>query len=186
MYARQNNIKITFPIVIDGVRIKSVQWLAGQSQQWLNDNGITLHDDPIKPDYDPETQKITMGDDGEYQVEDLLLDQAKQNKRNKINSIRDEKLRAGFEYNGNVFDSDEKSIQRITGVFTFALADPEFTSNFITKDNKTVTLSNAECKGLGQAAGIHEQTLVFTARQLKDAIIDAKTIDELKSISWSE
>lgn len=186
MYARQNNIKIKFPIVIDGVQIKSVQWLQGQSPEWLNANGVSLHEDPVMPEYDPLTQsQPKLGVDGEYlPPEDLSLDQAKENKRNQINALRDEKLSAGFEYNGNVFDSDDKSIQRITAIFTFALADPEFTSDYILKDNVTITLSNADCKALGQAAGIHEQTQVFTARQLKDAVNAAKTIDEIKAIQW--
>ncbi|MCX4186782.1 hypothetical protein [Methylophaga sp. OBS4] len=81
MYARQNNIKITFPAVIDGVRIKSVQWLSGQTDKWRSDNGITLHDDAVMPKYDRLTQsRPQLGDDGEYlPPEDLPFEQATAN-----------------------------------------------------------------------------------------------------------
>lgn len=147
--------------------------------------GVTTKE-VTKPDYDPLTQSISQDDTGEYTVSELPFDQAKESKRQAINQERDERLRSGIIYNGNVFDSDDKTIQRITAVFTFALADPEFTSQFITADNQTITLSNADCKALGQAAAVHEQTIVFTARQLKDAVIAATTNDEIRAIKWTD
>lgn len=68
MYARKDGLKITFPVEINGASIKSLQWVQGKSEQWREDNGVTLHDDPVMPDYDPETQhKPIIGADGEYQ-----------------------------------------------------------------------------------------------------------------------
>lgn len=68
MYARKDGLKINFPIEIGGVNIKSLQWVQGKSEQWLDDNGVTLHDDPVMPDYDPDTQhKPVIGADGEYE-----------------------------------------------------------------------------------------------------------------------
>lgn len=145
--------------------------------------GVTTKE-VTRPDYDIDTQTISQDDTGEYTISELPLEQAKENKRQNINQERDERLRSGIAYNGNTFDSDDKTIQRITAVFTFALADPEFTSQFITMDNKTVTLSNADCKALGQAAAVHEQTVVFTARSLKDAVIAAITNQEVRAVSW--
>ena len=145
--------------------------------------GVTTKD-VTKPDYDPLTQSITQDDTGEYVVSELPLAQAKQNKKNAINAERDTRLRAGISYNGYTFDSDDKTIQRITAIFTFALADPEFTSQFITADNQTITLTNADCKALGQSAAVHEQTIVFTARALKDAVIAAEDNATLRGITW--
>ncbi len=147
--------------------------------------GVTTKE-VVKPDYDPETQTLTQDDTGEYVVSEISIVEAKERKRNAINAERQRLLAGGISYDGNTFDSDDKTIQRITAIFTFALADPQFTSQFITKDNKTVTLSNADCRGLGQAAAKHEQTAVFTARQLKDQALAAKATEELRAIKWPE
>lgn len=145
--------------------------------------GVTTKE-VTKPDYDPLTQSLSQDDTGEYIITELPLYQAKENKHQAINQERAERLQSGITYNGNTFDSDDKTIQRITAIFTFALADPEFISQFITADNQTVTLSNADCKALGHAAAVHEQTQVFTARQLKDAVLAAQSNDELRVIKW--
>lgn len=114
------------------------------------------------------------------------FDQTKDAKQQTINQERDARLKSGITYNGNAFDSDDKTIQRITAIFTFSLADPNFTSQFITADNQTIELSNADCRALGQAAAIHEQTIVFTARALKDAVIAATSATELEAITWPD
>ncbi len=105
--------------------------------------GVTTKE-VVKPDYDPETQTLTQDDTGEYVVSEVSIAEAKERKRNAINAERQILLAGGIVYDGNTYDSDDKTIQRITAIFTFALADPDFTSQFITKDNKTVTLSNSD------------------------------------------
>lgn len=114
------------------------------------------------------------------------LEQVKATKKAQINQVRDEKTLAGFTYNGNTFDSDNVSIGRINSVFTFATYDPQHSQDFITADNQTVTLSAADCIGLGYAAGVHVQTQVFTARALKDSVEAAATIEEVEAITWPE
>lgn len=183
-YFRKDGIKITGKYVSPEGTQYGQRWLEGATDAQLTELGVTKHPDPVKPPYDEATQTIRRDTTGEYTVSELTLEQAKENKRSIINQERDERLRSGITYSGNTFDSDDKTIQRITAVFTFALADPEFTSQFITRDNKTITLSNADCKALGQAASVHEQTVVFTARSLKDAVIAASTNEEIRAVSW--
>lgn len=71
MYARKNNIKMEFPQNVGGVRVTSAQWIAGQSQEWRDNNGITLHEDPTMPEYDPASQKLQPLSTGEYEVVEL-------------------------------------------------------------------------------------------------------------------
>jgi hypothetical protein len=113
-----------------------------------------------------------------------MLDMAKATKRDEINAARDAALDAGFVFDGNTYDSDAKSIQRITGAATLAIIDNTFTTNWITKDNGVVSLSAAQLIALGQAAAAHEQRLIFKARQLKDQINAATTRAEVDEVSW--
>lgn len=145
--------------------------------------GVTTKE-VTEPSYDPLTQSLSQDDTGEYVTTELPIEQAKENKRQAINQKRDEQIQSGIKFKGNTFDSDDKTIQRITSIFVFALANPEFATDFITADNKAVPLSKADCIALGQAAAEHEQTAVFTARNLKDAVLAAKTNDKLRAIKW--
>lgn len=110
--------------------------------------------------------------------------QAKEAKRRQIDQDRDKALLGGFEYDGHMFDSDQKSIQRISAIATLSLLDPAFTTPYITKDNAIITLDAQAIAGLGTAAAAHESAQVFKARSLKDQVIDAKTPSELAAITW--
>lgn len=72
MYFRDNKgLKIN-RLYIDGNGSEfSVRWLSGATDDQLVELGVTKHPDPIKPYYDAETQRVKLGDDGEYQVVDL-------------------------------------------------------------------------------------------------------------------
>lgn len=112
------------------------------------------------------------------------LEQYKQAKLVEIDRARDEALHGGFTLNDNVFDSDAKSIQRISAIATLALMDNTFTTPYITKDNSAVMLDADAIAQLGQAAAEHEATLIFQARELKDQVLAATTQEQLDAIVW--
>lgn len=112
------------------------------------------------------------------------FERAKDAKKREIDQARDVALTAGFEYGGHLFDSDQKSIQRISAIATLSLMDPAFTTLYITQDNQTITLDAGAVAGLGAAAASHEAALVFQARALKDQAIAAQTQAELDAIVW--
>lgn len=114
------------------------------------------------------------------------FEQAKAAKKAEIDQSRDAALAAGFEYEGHVFDSDSKSIQRISAIATLSLLDPTFTTPYITQDNQTITLDALAIAGLGAAAATHEAQHVFKARLLKDAVLAATNRAELDAIQWDE
>lgn len=101
-----------------------------------------------------------------------------------IDAARDAAIAGGFEFNGVRYDSDAKSIQRISGAVTLSMLDPAYETDWITYDNSVVTLDAAGLAGLGAAAGAHEATQIFRARALKNSVLSATTPEEIAAIQW--
>lgn len=133
--------------------------------------------------------RIAQGPDGRPVLVDprdlMTLDEHRAIKISQINAARDAALVAGIEYGGHVYDSDAKSVQRITGAVVLAMADANFSTGWVTKDNTIVTLTAADVIALGQAAASHEAGIIFKARQLKDQVLAATTRAEIEAITWS-
>jgi hypothetical protein len=118
---------------------------------------------------------------GSWQAE---MEPMRESKLREIDAARDIAIISGFDYNGVRFDSDAKSIQRISGAVTLSMLNPAYVTEWITFDNSTVTLDAAGLAGLGVAAGLHESSQVFKARGLKNAVLAATTVEEIQSITW--
>lgn len=101
-----------------------------------------------------------------------------------IDMARDAAIIGGFEFNGVMYDSDPKSIQRINGAVTLSMLDPTYETEWITFDNGIVTLDAAGLAGLGVAAGAHQKAQIFKARQLKNQALAATTVSQLNAITW--
>ena len=102
----------------------------------------------------------------------------------RIDEARDARLAGGFLFNGIRFDSDDKSVRRISGAVLLCLLDPEHSENWITQDNSRVVLNADEINGLGLAAANHERETLFKARALKDQIEAASSKSEVDSVVW--
>ena len=118
---------------------------------------------------------------GSWQVD---LEEMRAAKVAEINAARDAAIAGGFEFNGVRYDSDPKSVQRISGAVTLGILNPAFETDWITFDNSVVRLNAAQLAGLGAAAGQHEATQIFRARQLKDQALAATTLEQLAAITW--
>lgn len=105
-------------------------------------------------------------------------------KLREIDAARDAAITDGFEFDGVMYDSDAKSVQRISGAVTLSLLNPAFETQWITYDNSVVTLDAAGLAGLGAAAGTHEALQIFKARALKDQVLAATTPEEIAAINW--
>ena len=190
MYYRKDGIKITGRFYEDenGTKYPNPQWFNGATDEQLAALGVTKHSDPVKPNYDPDTQaEPVQGADGEYgPPADLPLEEAKARKKAAIDALKQEKQLEGFTYDGMTFQCDEVAIARINATWNFAQVDSNYTQPFILKDNTTVTLTNAQCVGLGYACGQFVSGLTFTARQLKDAVLAATTVAEVRAVTWPE
>lgn len=103
----------------------------------------------------------------------------------RIDEIRDQVIASGFVFDGVRFDSDERSVRRISGAVLMCILDANHSEDWILQDNTRVTLGAEQIKALGLAAAAHERDAVFKARRLKDQIEAATTQVEVDSVSWS-
>jgi hypothetical protein len=97
-----------------------------------------------------------------------------------VNRERDRRIAADFEFQGNMYQRDRVSLQRITGAATlagFAVArgartgDLEWAGNgafgWIASDNTITPMDAHTCFAFGQAAAAVETRLIFAAKQLR-------------------
>ncbi len=112
----------------------------------------------------------------------------KQQARESINAIRDQKETEGFEYNGKMFDSDERSADRILVAANAAtasiFAQAPFSVTWRTKDNSDMVLDangmlalNGALASLGVA--LHDQ-----ARGYKASIDAAQNKAAVDAVVW--
>jgi hypothetical protein len=100
-----------------------------------------------------------------------------------VNTERDRRISAGFEFGGNTFDTNAESRSNIAGAMTMALAataagkqagdlrwaDPERDFAWISAENVLVPMDAPTCLAFALAAAAHKAGLIFKARALKDA-----------------
>lgn len=107
----------------------------------------------------------------QYAPEMIYLQGRREIMADRVHKIREDYLRGGIEYNGNRFDTKPETMQRITGAVLSVMLDETFTTDWITEDNQTVTLSAQDIVTLGKAFAEHESKMIMFARDLKDAIL---------------
>ena len=99
-----------------------------------------------------------------------------------VNAERDRRLRGSLNFDGDTFDCDSASLQRITGAATlagFAIgrgAEPgdllwhgdKIPFTWISNENRAVAMDAFKVFNFGQRAAKHETAHIIAARQLKD------------------
>lgn len=128
---------------------------------------------------------------GEYhefdlQTESWILDltQAREAKWNEIKLSRDQHEYSQVTYNGNVYDVDAVSQQRIQGAFTASQIDSSLVLTWTLADNTTVLLNAADIQGLASTVISHVNDCHAHARTLRTDIDNAQTLSEIESITW--
>lgn len=90
-----------------------------------------------------------------------------------VKRLRDQKETEGFVFMGKTYDSDERSVQRITSAALTAMAmGPTSTIDWTAADNSIVTLDQAAMLQLPAALAVHANAL-HTVAKTKKAEIDA-------------
>lgn len=118
-----------------------------------------------------------------WAVADLAL--PKSEARRRINKARDEKEANGFQAFGKVFDSDQRSIQRISLAVHAATAMGDgFVIDWTCKDNSVVALSYAQVLQLPMIMAAAGMALHVKARDLKAQIDAAQTLEEIEAVVW--
>jgi len=98
---------------------------------------------------------------------------------------RDEQNLKPIVVNGNLFDANQLSQQRINGAVTLAMLAPDsWTIEWTLADNTTVTLTKQDILDLGIAIGTRTSQVFEYARQLRAQIEQTNTLEELSSITW--
>ena len=101
-----------------------------------------------------------------------------------LKSIRDAKELEPVAYNGSSFDFDTKSYDRINAAI-IAL-DGGGSIGWTTADNTVVTVTAADLRGVIAAAAVRSNQLHITYRELKAAVMDCTTNEEVEEIHWPE
>lgn len=117
------------------------------------------------------------------------LEQVKTDKREQINSIRDNLEQNGFPYMEKVIDSNPVSVQRITVAVQAAQAaigaGQPFAITWTCQDNSTLELDAVGMMGMPVALAMFANTLHETARTKKELIDSATSIEEVEAVTWA-
>jgi len=121
---------------------------------------------------------------------EVSFDELKEHKRIWVNLERERREQGGFLFAGKIFDSDKGSVQRLNIAAQNALvakvAGVPYGINWTLADNAKDTLDADGMLGVAKALAEHCSAVHAIAQQLKQAIEDADTVEELDSLAWPE
>lgn len=116
------------------------------------------------------------------------LEQARALKWEEIKAARDAAEYGGFTAGGLVYDSDAVSVRRITGAVSLAMiaqgAGAPFSQEWTLADNSTTVLDAAGMIDVGLALGAHVAAAHGHAKQLRDSIAAAGTVEAVAALAW--
>ena len=112
--------------------------------------------------------------------EEEPLEVIKQRKITELKYQRDEAEVTPIEYNGNLYDYDEKARDRINAAIV-ALGD---TGSLVwtTADNKDVSVTTTDLRGVLIAVAVRSNELHIRYRNAKAKVEEAQTAEELEAI----
>ena len=110
-------------------------------------------------------------------IDPRTLDEIKAQKWVEIKSQRDRLEFGGFEFEGNIYDSDQVSQGRIMGA-----ASAGIDQTWTLADNTTVNLTAAQLKQLYLALQSHIASVHERGRIARQLIFDAETKEEVEAI----
>ena len=88
----------------------------------------------------------------------------------RVTAIRDRRLQAGLSFMGFPFDTKESTYKLILGITMKAIVDPQYTTYWITEDNRRVKLGAKQIMAFGDAYEQFQNQHHMRARDLKDTI----------------
>ncbi|EDO9453824.1 DUF4376 domain-containing protein [Campylobacter coli] len=120
--------------------------------------------------------------------EEELLNEAKELKINEINAKKENILNGGFSFKGKIYQSSNEDQLRINGAVTNALVNPNLIPyiDWIALDNSTTSFSVDEFKLFASSMAYFIQQTIFRAKDLKEKIRNATSLEELNLITWED
>ena len=136
-----------------------------------------------------ETGTATIEDKGDYYevvaIPAPSLDELKQAKLVELKSTRDSLEVEPIEYNGNLFDYDEKARDRINAaIISLELLGADASLSWTTADNKEAVVTANDLKMVIANVAIRSNELHVKYRRLKEQVNNATTVDEVNAIVW--
>ncbi|TKX29517.1 DUF4376 domain-containing protein [Campylobacter estrildidarum] len=122
----------------------------------------------------------------EVSTQEASLKYAKEFKKDEIDKARDKAIEGGVSFKDKIFQSSEKDRNLLTStvsLFSIAKQVPE-DFVWITQDNTAVPFTLEELIQLGSIMANSVNTNTIKARELKDKIEQATSLEELNQIAW--
>lgn len=113
------------------------------------------------------------------------LDELKQAKLVELKSMRDNLEVEAIEYNGNLFDYDEKARDRINaGIIALDLAGEGASLSWTTANNTEAVVTANDLRGVIANVAIRSNELHVKYRILKELVNNAQTKEEVDAITF--
>lgn len=132
--------------------------------------------------------KFMFADDVDQSKEqELMIRNAKSDKIYELKSKRDSLEVEPIEYNGNLFDFDEKARDRInSALIALDLMCENATIEWTTANNTNVTVTANDLRTVIANVAIRSNELHVKYRNLKERVEKCNTKEELDSIKWGD
>ena len=111
------------------------------------------------------------------------IEQLKQDKLLEFKSIRDNEEVKPIEYNGNLFDFDDKARDRINSAIT-ALDITGQSIEWTTAGNINVAVTAQDLRNIIAAVALRSNDLHIKYRELKEQVLACTTAEEVAEIVW--
>ncbi|WP_144673482.1 DUF4376 domain-containing protein [Campylobacter jejuni] len=120
--------------------------------------------------------------------EDAKLKYAKEFKKDEIDNAKNNAIEGGVSYKDKIFQSAEKDRNLLTSTVSLFAITKQLPEGFvwISKDNEAVPFTLEELIELGGIMANSVNTNTIKARNLKDKVEQAQTLEEIQSIKWDE
>ena len=111
------------------------------------------------------------------------LEQLKQDKILALKTIRDTEEVKPIEYNGNLFDFDDKARDRINSAI-IALSITGQSIEWATADNTNVAVTAQDLRNIIAAVALRSNDLHIKYRELKEQVLACSTVEEVAEVVW--
>lgn len=131
----------------------------------------------------------TIEDKGEYYecvaIPALSLDELKQDKINELKSTRDTLETEPIEYNGNLYDYDEKARERINAaIIALDVQGADASIDWTTADNQDVKVTVYDLRAIVAAVAVRSNALHVKYRKAKEQVEAATTAADVEAVTF--
>lgn len=169
------NLQDGFASVFDGTQWENIEDNRGK-EYWLDTDTFGTPASVMK-----ELGAFPVG--AVFTAPQKTLEQLKQDKLLEFKSIRDNEEVKPIAYNGNLFDFDDKSRDRINNAI-IALDINGQSIKWTTADNTNVAVTADDLRGVIAAVAMRSNELHAKYRELKELVLACTTAEEVDKIAW--